>query len=215
MFSMTIYVNVGGTSNQNCSCKVKFTPSNANNKSGWIAHYIIETNDKITKCSMKRKKKGEEVWSHCNRNAKLGAHIRKKNPSSNDNQYIVPACNSCNGFLPTNIDFKLKRGVKKIRALSSKCQGTQTVSFAANSAKSTTRNSREKRTCKWWGCSTCPQGRYYYCWKHRTMNKKKAKLGTKSNPYITKAKAERGRKKGIVWYYYRGIHKNLRSMNKK
>jgi hypothetical protein len=162
---------------------------------------------------MIRRKKEESVWSHCNNNATLGAHIRKKNTSSKNNQYIVPACNSCNGFHPKNIDFKFKRGVKTIRALSSKCQGTQTVSFAANSAKSTMRNSKKKRTCKRWGCSTCPHGRNHYCSVHKTMNKKKAKLGTKSNPYLTKAKAEKGRKTGTVWFKKYGTQ--LDSMKKK
>lgn len=58
---MTVYVNVGGTSTQTCSCKVKFTPSSANDKSSWIAHYIIETKKKIGKCSMIRKKIGEKI----------------------------------------------------------------------------------------------------------------------------------------------------------
>ena len=45
--------------------------------------------------------------------------------------------------------------------------------------------------------------------------KKKATLGTNSNPYPTKAAAEKGRKTGTVWYCYRGNRKNLKSMKKK
>ena len=170
---MTVYVNAGGTSSQNCSCKVKFTPSSANDKSGWIAHYIIETKKKLGKCSMIRKKTGERNWSNCNNNATLGAHIRKKSRSSNNNQYIVPACSSCNGFNPGNIDFKLKRGVKTIRALASNCYGIRTVSFSASSGKSTTRNPQRKRTCKHFGCNTCPRGRNQYCSVHKKAKTKK------------------------------------------
>ena len=49
----------------------------------------------------------------------------------------------------------------------------------------------------------------------KKATKKKAKLGTNSNPYPTKAAAEKGRKTGTVWYCYRGNRKNLKSMKKK
>ena len=172
---MSVYVNVGGTSSQTCSCKVRFTPSSAKDKSGWVAHYIIETKKKIGKCSMIRKINGERNWSNCNNNATLGAHIRKKDGRSNNKQYIVPACASCNGFAPTNIDFRLKKGVSPVRALAANCHGTQTVQFSSSSGKSTTRNSQRKRTCKKFGCNTCPRGRNQYCSVHKEAKKKSCK----------------------------------------
>ena len=203
---MTIYVNVTGTTDQNCSCIVKFTPSSAKDKKRWIAHYIIETNKKISKCSMIWRKTGDRDWSNCNENAILGAHIRKKNRSLNNNQYIVPACKTCNNKRnPEKWSFKLKQGVIAIRALGSNCKGTRTVSFSATSAKSTTRNSNKKRTCKRFGCSTCPRGRNQYCSVHKTKktNKKKEcrKRGCKACP--------RGRNQ------YCSVHKTKKTNKKK
>ena len=49
----------------------------------------------------------------------------------------------------------------------------------------------------------------------KKATKKKTKLGTNSNPYPTKAAAEKGMKTGTVWYYHHGNRKNLKSMKKK
>lgn len=177
---MTIYRNVGGTSKQNCSCTVKFTPNGEKKK--WIAHYIIETKQKVGKCSMIRRKTGEG-WSNCNNNATLGAHIRLAGRHTSNNQYIVPACASCNNYAPANIEFKLKKGVKKIRALAANCNGTVTVSFSANSGQARKRNSKNKRTCKKWGCNTCPKGKKQFCSVHKPKKKKSCKKhGCKVTP---------------------------------
>ena len=45
-------------------------------------------------------------------------------------------------------------------------------------------------------------------------SKKKPQIGSKSNPYSTKRDAQKGRRKGKVWYCYRGSSKNLQSMTK-
>jgi hypothetical protein len=44
---------------------------------------------------------------------------------------------------------------------------------SASSGKSTTRNSQRKRTCKHFGCNTCPRGRNQYCSVHKKAKTKK------------------------------------------
>jgi hypothetical protein len=182
---MAIYVNAGGTSKQNtCKCKVKF--SNGQEKGKWIAHWMLNSKKKYDKCSMVVKISNSSTWTNCKNNADLGAHIRQKSSSSSNDQFIVPACRSCNGYKPQNVDFKLKKGTEKVRALVSHCKGSSNVNFASNLAsmpgKTTT------TVCRRFGCSVNPQGRRHYCSSHRnnssTSNSKRTckKSGCSVNP---------------------------------
>ena len=196
-----IYVNIDhGKNDRKCTkCKVKF--NNGEEKTGWIAHWMIKTRKKYGKCSMIIKGKNG-LWKECHREADRGAHIRKKNVRSNNKQYIVPACRSCNGFKSYNKDFKLKKGAKykRIRALQEDCYGTWNAPF------SITKTGR--KSDKNYKISTKVRSRL------KNKRKSKKKIGTKSNPYRTKSEAKKGIKKGMVWYYYYGNSKKKRSMKK-
>jgi len=177
---MSIYVNADHTSDQHCKCIVVF--SSGGRKTHWIAHWILETERKYGKCSMIRREKGDSKWKNCTNPARLGAHVRKKNRSSSNDQYIVPACSSCNGFKSRNIDFKFKKGVKIVRALARNCRGTKHFNFSITSGKARTVNKHKKRTCKRFGCSVSPQGRKHYCSKHKpVVAKSKTKKSCKKS----------------------------------
>ena len=200
-----IYVNIDhGKNDPKCTkCIVIF--NNGEKKTGWIAHWMIKTGKKYGKCSMIIKGKNG-LWKKCHREADRGAHIRKKNVRSNNKQYIVPACRSCNAFKSYNQDFKLKEGAEyqRIRALQKDCYGTMNLPFSIKTDNTKTRRKSDKNYKK----STKVRSRL------KNKRKSKKKIGTKSNPYRTKSEAKKGRKKGIVWYYYYGNSKKKRSMKK-
>ena len=200
-----IYVNIDhGRNKRKCTkCKVIF--KKGKDKTGWIAHWMIKTRKKYGKCSMIRKGKNG-LWKECHSEADRGAHIRKKNVRSNNKQFIVPACRSCNGFKSYNMDFKLKKGIehKRIRALKEDCDGTKNLPFSLKSDNTKTRRKSDKNYKK----SIKVRSRL------KNKRKSKKKIGTKSNPYRTKSDAKKSRKTGMVWYYYYGNSKKKRFMKK-
>ena len=114
----TVWINCGGSSKRKCKCSKKNMPK----PHGWSLHWKkIKRKKKFPKyCSFYVKKPGDKKFTKCINEAELGAHIRRKYKSLNNNQYIVPACKSCNNSKKWS--FKLKDNVKKARAVTTYCK---------------------------------------------------------------------------------------------
>jgi len=217
-----IWTNCIGTSKRQKRCKVC---------GPWRSHWEQKSGKTFPK---KCKIKG------CGNKADLGAHIRNLSTKKSNKQYIIPACYGCNkrGTKKSPVEFQLQKQIvsavqchvkalrvskkttsKKALKKSFNPPGQNSIPPEGWKLKSGYRCKKVNGRRKYWTPTGRSSAQRNACTQSKKASKKaaknKAKLGTKLNPYHTKAAAEKGKKKETVWYYYHGNRKNLKSMQKK